>query len=142
MTLKKCIAGLVAGAMMTSLTGCYSITVQATDIAKPVSVSHSIGRSAKPTAEFRRETVSWWLLGLVGLFTVPGGAIPFMTAPDKVTSKVLEEELRRGGKGVVDLSITTQMDVISWALGTVVAIIPFGGLVRPMSVVVEGKVVD
>lgn len=139
---KAMVAGLCA-TMISPLTGCYSMTVQAADIAKPVSISRSTGTNAKAVRSFRHESVSWWVIGLVPMFTFPGvSGVNFMTPADKLTSEVLQRELQQGGNGVADLTVTTQQDVMSFLLGAVVGLIPFGGLVRPMSVVVEGKIVQ
>lgn len=136
------VAGLCA-TMISPLAGCYAMTVQATDIDKPVSISHSTGTRAKTTRSFRHESVSWWVISLVPVLTFPSASgVGFMTSADKLTSEVLKTELQHGGSGVQDLTVTSQQDVLSFVLGAVASVIPFGGLIRPMSVIIEGKVVQ
>jgi hypothetical protein len=133
------IASLLAGTILATTTGCYSVTVQGASIDKPVSVSHSIGRRAKPVTTFKKETVTWFILGLVPMFTMPGSV---SAGADRLSQAICEDELRRQSKGIIDLKVTTQNDVMSWAMGLIPSIFGLGAIFQPVSVIVEGTVVD
>jgi hypothetical protein len=137
--MQRTLATLVAGTIVASASGCYSVTVQAGNLDKPVSLSHAMGRQARPVRTFKHESVTWFVLGLVPLFTAPGS---FSAGADRLTEAICRDELRSPGKGIVDLKVTTQNDVMSFALGLLPGVLGLGWLFQPISVVVEGTVVD
>lgn len=135
----RTIASLMAGTVLASTTGCYAVTVQGANIDKPVSVSHNTGRRTRPVSTFRKESVTWHLLGLVPLFTMPGGV---SAGADRLVQAVCEEQLGRNGKGIADLKVTTQNDVMSFFCGLIPNLVGLGALFQPTSVIVEGTVVE
>jgi hypothetical protein len=93
---------------------------------------------------------TWYALGLVPVATVPG-APKAMTPADQLIKSVLTEELNKGGDGIINLRVTQQYNVISFATTVILIavgqVIPIVGtfissLVQPFGVIVEGDVVS
>jgi hypothetical protein len=137
--IQRTLATLVAGTVVAASSGCYSVTVQGGNLDKPVSLSRSTGRQARPVRTFKHESVTWFILGLVPMFTAPGRV---SAGADRLSETICRDELRSQGKGIVDLKVTSQNDVMSFALGLLPSVLGIGWLFQPISVVVEGTVVE
>lgn len=142
----------MAAVVATSLTGCFSMSMNAGSLTKPVSMSPHIGRPAQVLRHFKVDCVTWYGLGLIPLATVPGGP-GFGTTADKLVSGIISDELKKGGDGVVNLRVKQEYELISILIPFGIGIIfnfvpvPFLGtlvtnLLRPIGVSVEGDVVS
>src|SRR5688500_12311429 len=116
----------VAAVVMTSLTGCYSLSFNAQGMTKPVSMSPHIGRPAQVLRHFKADTLTWYGLGMIPFATVPGGP-GFGTTADKLVAGILTQELSKGGDGIVNLRVKQEYELLSIAIPFVVGLIPIVG---------------
>lgn len=142
----------MAAVLATSLTGCYSLSMNTSGLTKPVSMSPHIGRPAQVLRHFKVDAVTWYGLGLIPLATVPGGP-GFGVTADKLVAGIITEELKKGGDGVINLRVKQEYELLSILIPVGVGIVfnfvpvPFLGsaitsLLRPIGVSVEGDIVS
>lgn len=144
---------LAAGALMLSLTGCYSLGLNAQPYTKPISVSGTVGRPATVVRHFRFEVITWYLGGLLPIATFPGSDTPWLPA-DKLVMALIHKEIVLDGDGVVNLRVRQSVTPATLGMQLVpagaIALIPgsspwaggaFALAFQPVAVTVEGDVV-
>lgn len=135
----------LAAALLTTLGGCYNLGINSQGIKQPISMSNAIGRPFQVSRHFKYDLVTWYGFGMIPLATVPG-AVPTWTPADKLVTKLLQDELAKGGQGIVNLRVVQQVTPLSFVASVVPAFVPIiGGLVsatlQPIGVTIEGDVV-
>lgn len=144
--LKNSIRLLTAAALLTSLTGCWSMAINGAELTKPVSMSNSIGRPVTVSRHFKHDMlVTWYLLGLVPMASMPGASAPFATPADRLVSTILKNELQ-SGDGITNLRVTHGITLPAAGIMIVLGIVPVVGpaastLFSPRGVTIEGDVV-
>lgn len=145
---------LLAAGLAATMSGCYSLSLNARSYPKPISMSAHAGPPATVLRHFRREAVTWYLAGFSPFFTFPGVSNAWISA-DKLVLSFCHEELARSGDAIVNLRVTQEHSVGTIAMATVpglaISLIPgmspliggvFATLAQPVAVVVEGDVVQ
>lgn len=131
--------GLLA---LTTLSSCYSLTVQSNQQEVPVSLSLSAGQDKEVSKHFNRQYYQWYILGLApydfwnSLFPDTQG----LRSQEFVDYTISQEAA--GSGGVRNLNVTTERNLNSWLIGLLISFIPVAGpfINGTMSVQVEGDV--
>ena len=122
MNLKKLAAASMV-ALATTLTGCYTVTIDARDADRIYSLSGKPGGALART--FRVEMKAQHLVyGIINL-----------SNPD-VEAAIAREVKSSGGKSAANIRITHQITFVDGLIGSVT-----GGIYTPTSLIVEGDVI-